>query len=523
MLLRWRTDLRGLGVARERAASLAVLLPGMLVFSTIGALVMLLAVRSVRASDPGLLLPGLSALATVVGLFWLVSPLVSGLAIAESHDVSRLLHFPIPPWTLVASSLAANISQPMVIAELPMIVAVAIAVAGRAAVLPLTLIGVALSFAVILAAAQCSALALSGAARNRRLQDLATFFGIGVAFVIGLLPLLLLWGGARPLAMLARLLRGTDVFALSPFAWGVRAAVQAGRGDLGGFALHAVGAVAAVGVLMALSAALIQKIARGELDLGGGPASAAGPARMRFAGPIGAVLEKDLRMSWRDPALKATLFVGLLGPLLFVIFVLQGATRGGSRALLYLALFLGVSAFGSNAFGLERRGVALLMGFPVERWRILLGKNIGALVFRLPGLAMLLVAAFVLRAVHLLPAALTITACGLVLAAGVDNYSSILFPTPHVDPRRAGATPRGRGLGAMLVSFALLAITMILVAPFAFLAWLPLLLGNPWLWLGSLPLALAGAVAVYAMLLAGSARLLERREPELLERILAEG
>jgi len=69
----------------------------------------------------------------------------------------------------------------------------------------------------------------------------------------------------------------------------------------------------------------------------------------------------------------------------------------------------------------------------------------------------------------------------------------------------------------------LLAATLVLVAPFAFLAWLPLLLGRPWLWLASLPLALAGAAAVYAMLLAGAARLLERREPELMERILSEG
>ena len=502
---------------------MAVMIPGMLIFSAIGALVMLVAVRSVGASDPALLLPGLSALATVVGVFWMVSPLVSGLAIAESHDVSRLLHFPIPPWTLVGSSLIANLAQPMAVAELPMIAAIAIAVAGRAYWIPLTLLGVLLSFAVILAAAQLSALALSGAARNRRLQDLATFFGIGVAFVIGLLPLLLLWAGAGPLAAIARARRATDLFALSPFAWGVRGAVHAGRGDLGGFAVHVVLAVAAVGAAMALSAALIQRIARGELDLSGGPSSAAGPARMRFAGAVGAVLEKDLRMSWRDPALKATLFVGLLGPLLFVVFVLQGATRGGSRALLYLALFLGVSAFGSNAFGLERRGVALLMGFPVERWRILLGKNMSSLLFRVPGLLLLVVAAVVLRAVHLLPAALTIAACGLILSAAVDNYSSILFPVPHADPRRPGAPPRGRGLAAMLVSLALLAATMTLTAPFAFLAWLPLLLGRPWLWALSLPLALAGAASVYAMLLAGAAKLLSRREPELLERILGEG
>jgi hypothetical protein len=35
-------------------------------------------------------------------------------------------------------------------------------------------------------------------------------------------------------------------------------------------------------------------------------------------------------------------------------------------------------------------------------------------------------------------------------------------------------------------------------------------------------LALAGAAAVYAMLVAGAARLLERREPDLLQRILEE-
>ena len=38
-----------------------------------------------------------------------------------------------------------------------------------------------------------------------------------------------------------------------------------------------------------------------------------------------------------------------------------------------------------------------------------------------------------------------------------------------------------------------------------------------------LPLALAGAAAVYAMLLAGAASVLERREPELMERMLSEG
>jgi hypothetical protein len=61
-----------------------------------------------------------------------------------------------------------------------------------------------------------------------------------------------------------------------------------------------------------------------------------------------------------------------------------------------------------------------------------------------------------------------------------------------------------------------------LSAPFAFLAWLPLLLKNPVLWWLTLPLGFAGALAVYAMLLAGAERLLLGREPELVARMLAE-
>ena len=92
---------------------------------------------------------------------------------------------------------------------------------------------------------------------------------------------------------------------------------------------------------------------------------------------------------------------------------------------------------------------------------------------------MLVVAALVLRAGYLLPAALTIALVGLIVSAGVDNYASILFPTSHADPRRGASGARGRGLGAMVMSFLLLGVTLLLAAPFLFLAWLPLLLGRP--------------------------------------------
>jgi hypothetical protein len=61
-----------------------------------------------------------------------------------------------------------------------------------------------------------------------------------------------------------------------------------------------------------------------------------------------------------------------------------------------------------------------------------------------------------------------------------------------------------------------------LSSPFAFLAWLPHLLGDHRLWVLTLPLALAGAVGLYGLLTAGASALLTRREPDLLARVLGE-
>jgi hypothetical protein len=147
------------------------------------------------------------------------------------------------------------------------------------------------------------------------------------------------------------------------------------------------------------------------------------------------------------------------------------------------------------------------------------------MMFRLPGLITLLLAALLMAPLPYVPAATTIAVVTLMLCAGVDNYLSILFPVaappPGANPYGRGAT-RGRGLGAAVFGMALLAAALALGSPFVFLAWLPSLLGQPWLWAATLPLALAGAGSVYAMLIAGAARLLQGREPELLERILGE-
>ena len=108
------------------------------------------------------------------------------------------------------------------------------------------------------------------------------------------------------------------------------------------------------------------------------------------------------------------------------------------------------------------------------------------------------------------------------MAAGADNFLSILAPVAAPAPGGNPYAAASRGLPAMFLAAGLVTGTLLVASPFVFLAWLPLLLQAPWLWWLSLPLAVAGAGAVYAMLVGLAERLLLRREPQLLERILVE-
>ena len=526
VLLRFKLDLRALSRSRGRALGVLLMAPGFVMFAAAGSFLVYFGVRGLMRAAPETLLPALSAAATLVGLFWMLSPLLTGVAFSEAHDMSRLLHFPIPTATLAASSLFSNLAQPTTLVALPIFVSLALAVAGASPRLPAAVLGAGLGLLFVIAAAQVAGLVLHGLSRRRRFRDLALFIGLGFGFAVSLGPILLLSAGPSALRGLGRAMVATPLLALSPFAWGIRAAVHAGRGEWLPFAVNAGGAALAVAGAVAAATVLIHRIHRGEVDLGVAGGGRGSATRMWTRGALGALLEKDLRMTWRDPALKATLFMGLVGPLLFLTFLSQTRTRGGAgEGFLMMATLVGVSAFGANAFGLERRGISLLLGFPIERWRILLGKNLGALVLRAPGLLVLLVAGMFLAPLPLLPAAATITVVTLLLSAGVDNFPSILFPTTMPPPGRnpyAGAAAGTRGLGGALLGLLLMAAALLVSSPFVFLAWLPLLLERPWLWAVSLPLSLLGAGAVYAMLVSAAGGLLQRREPEVLERILGE-
>jgi ABC-2 type transport system permease protein len=523
--LRFKLDLRTVLGSRARAAGLVLAVPGLLFVSAVQAFLAFTGVRFLEARAPELLLPAISAVATIGGVIWVLSPLLAGVAFAEAHDLTRLLHFPVPLPVLVLSSLAANLLQPTVLGQAPLVLVLAVSLAHRPARIPACLVLVGLTLLFFLAAAQIAGLLLHAVARNRRLHDRLLFVGLGIGFLISLLPILLLTGGAGSLGFLFSWVVDHDLFLLSPFAWGLRGAAHAGRGE-GAEALAFAGAtLASLLAAVALCAGLVGRIYRGELDLGTGSAQARGASTaMRLPGALGALLEKDFRMIWRDPRLKALLFTGLAGPLLLLLFWKGTGGTIGSRVLLLMASFAGLSTLGSNSFALEGRGLGLLLAFPIERWKILAAKNLGAISLRLPSLLLLTVATLFVTSWSIVPAVLVVALCGMLIACAADNFMSILFP---VTLPSAGRNPHGpasgsRGLGAAAFAALLMFAALAVSAPFAFLAWLPLLLRQPGLWWLSLPLALAGALAVYAMLLAGAERLLLRREPDLVARMLAE-
>jgi hypothetical protein len=523
LVLRWRTELRFLRRAPERIAGFLIAIPLLLLFSAFAAAFAFFAVRSLAASDPGLLMPVLSMAATAIGLFWVLSPLLGGGGLAEADDLSRLLHFPIPLPALVASSFVATLLKPAVITRLPIMAAIAAAVSESASALPLAFLGVGTSFAFIVAAAQASGLLLHGLSRSRRFQDLAVLLVLGVGFVLSVAPALFwLSDAGRPAARFFRWLVAVDAFAVSPFAWGVRAAVHAGRGEPLGFLAFAGGGLLAVLAAAAFSAALIARSYRGETMVSAPRVRAGARGGLGLPGAVGAILEKDLALAWREPASKAALFMGFVSPVVWLLIISQGRGHLSPRGVLAIATVIGASSIGTNVLGLEGKALAQLLAFPVERWRVLAGKNLGGLVQRLPAFLGVLAISALLAPAALLPVTATILAATYLIAAAADNYVSILFPVGVRRRRHEGAARQPRGLGAAVIAAALFAATLLMAAPFAVLAWLPLLFGQPWWWLFALPLALAGAASVYGMLLSGAAGLLARRERDLLERVLGE-
>ncbi|HUL78049.1 MAG TPA: hypothetical protein VL691_12355, partial [Vicinamibacteria bacterium] len=222
VFLRWRLEARAVSGSRGRVAALLVVVPALALGSTASAVVAFSGARLVERAEPQLTLPVLSALAALFGSVWALSPLLAGVSATATHDLGKLLAYPVPVPTLVGSSLLANLLQPIVLAQGPPLAALAVGLGGTSPRAVVALAGLALALALVLASGQAVGLALHALSRNRRLHDRALFLGIGLGVALSLMPIVLLSRGGSAARRLVLALLERDVFALVPFSWGAR-------------------------------------------------------------------------------------------------------------------------------------------------------------------------------------------------------------------------------------------------------------------------------------------------------------
>jgi hypothetical protein len=264
-------------------------------------------------------------------------------------------------------------------------------------------------------------------------------------------------------------------------------------------------------------AALVAYLGRTEVSQG---PSRSGGKGLRAKSVIGTLVEKDLRLAWRDPALRMSLAAGLIGPLLVLLLLSGGGAAVGPVSAIFLGAFLGLTASGMNVFALERRAVTLLLAFPVPRWKLLVAKSVVQLLLRSPVVIGLLAAIALMGSARTASAAALTALCVWLVGSGADGVVSVLHPLAFAAP---GGSPTAHqagvsGLASAGWAMARLAFVVVASAPFVFLVALPGLLEMPWLRLGALPLAMAGSLAVHVMLVGAAERLLLSREASVLAR-----
>jgi ABC-2 type transport system permease protein len=289
------------------------------------------------------------------------------------------------------------------------------------------------------------------------------------------------------------------VLAWSPVGWPVRAVEAAAVGDHL-LALSLLGAlVLAAGLAVLAAVALLtphvgNRTGRRRFR----PLGSRLLTRLLPAGPLGAVVGKELRTWWRDPwrslEVRSAIWFGL-----FV--AAYGAIAGVPEiaALSGIAVALMVALSGANLFGQD--GTAL--------WQLVVAERPEAVRADIRGRQIGLVVVLGLPAVTLC-ALMTVLTGGFAYAvpigalllatlgagSGVAVVMSVVGVTPGVDPhRRAVATDAGENTFAIMIAFyaTVLAIlpTAALAAPLAFAAGLP-----AWWALATLAVALANAVGV---------------------------
>jgi ABC-2 type transport system permease protein len=200
------------------------------------------------------------------------------------------------------------------------------------------------------------------------------------------------------------------------------------------------------------------------------------PPRL-FRDPIGALVEKEMRTLFRAPRFRIVFVMGFtFGLIIWLPIAIRGQADGWSFLTknyltivsLYALLLLGEVSFW-NAFGFDRSAAQIYFLFGVPFSRVVLAKNISAVIVVWLEVTAVATACFLLRMPVRFPQLAESYLVTFVLALymlSVGNLGSTRYPRP-VDPRQSWrSTAAGKFQAMLLFIYPIIALPVLL----AFLA-----------------------------------------------------
>jgi hypothetical protein len=257
-----------------------------------------------------------------------------------------------------------------------------------------------------------------------------------------------------------------------------------------------------------------------------------GPLKAGLFEQLQALVRKELIYFWRDPLLKVRIFQSLFYIIIFVVFPSfagSGTSSAGDGFYVRYApfvsavvVFLFLLTLSLNTLGIERQSLTTLLLFPIDRRRLLWGKNLAVFLLGLGELVVLmLVCVLLARSQAMVLPAVVIALAGMGVALGCANVASVFFPRYQPAIGRRGFAGTGNqaqagGCFNSLMSLVALLVTALLLAPVALGIGIPFFLNAQWVWVVSMPLSIAYGLALYVLFTGIAARRLLATEPEIL-------
>jgi ABC-2 type transport system permease protein len=253
----------------------------------------------------------------------------------------------------------------------------------------------------------------------------------------------------------------------------------------------------------------------------------ADPLKAKLFEQLQALVQKELTCFWRDPVLKTRIFQSLIY-LAIVIFVnLSGGRRSGfySTYLPFIAVmlvFFFMLTISLNTLGIERQSLTTLFLFPLDRRRLLWGKNLAVALMGVTALLLLLIASAVFshQQAMILPAVI-IGVAGLGVTLGCANIIAVFFPRYQPSTGRrslvgSGNQAQAGGCLNTIMSLGGVVMTVLMLSPVVLGIGIPFFMDLPMIWLLSMPLSLVYGFVLYVVLTNRAAKRLLATEPEIL-------